>query len=273
MQWSSTWVIFSKMQVKIRRYHFKPTRAMITLINAKQNKARMWRTWTPVNCLGECEMVQMLWKRNLGASQEIKQEVSDISRLQHRSFCFVRPRKKNKTWTRHHWENPRICRRGLSNTLQPETVTDCARRVREMATWWPHCPSPRPVKHHKLRSLQAYGSSSEEKEPRLGNQPHPSPRCLHCGSFCGSCHYDVTPWRLQSAATGNLTVIDNGEEPPTTSTGILTDWVHTCSVHVIFPTSGFTHLQNQVGGALWSRNSPEWRSVWLASLNEKVCWP
>lgn len=34
-----------------------------------------------------------------------------------------------------------------------ETKTDCLRRVREAATCWPRCPSPRPLQYHTKRSL------------------------------------------------------------------------------------------------------------------------
>lgn len=57
-----------------------------------------------------------------------------------------------------------------------------------------------------------------------------------------------------------------------TSTQILADQVHSCSVQVVIPASGFAHLQSQVGGIPWPGKSVGCTSAWLGSTKEEFCW-
>ena len=63
-----------------------------------------------------------------------------------------------------------------------ETKTACIRRVREVATLWPHCPSFRPVQYHEERSHLRLWLLWWEKRIQ-GKQPAPPGQ--HCGSLCG----------------------------------------------------------------------------------------
>lgn len=59
----------------------------------------------------------------------------------------------------------------------------------------------------------------------------------------------------------------------TTSRQILADRVHMGSAQIVISTSGFAHLQNQVGGTLWPGNMEEIQVCLIEILKQDVCQP
>lgn len=60
----------------------------------------------------------------------------------------------------------------------------------------------------------------------------------------------------------------SGEGYTITSTQILADWVHICSVQAVILTSGFAHLQNVT---FWQGNLEGCRSTWFWFSKEEFC--
>ena len=177
------------------------------------------------------------------------------------SLSLTRRKTNNYSRTRYSQENSTTSGWGWSTPCITETKTDCTGKVREATTHWLHCPSPRPVQHHREVSPEPL-IPPVEKRTWWALLPQ------HCRSLCSSPYTDLTPRGLQGnlwgSTTGNLTVTEKGRVLTTTSTWILADWVHTCSAQVVISTSSFAHLQNQVGSTLWWRNSA---GCWLLNLN------
>lgn len=153
----------------------------------------------------------------------------------------------NYSWTGYHRENPETA---PSTT---EIKTDLIKGVREMATHWPHCPSPRPWLHYAERSplrLQCLHEKGKTRGPTC------SPSCVGVSTLV------LSKGDYRSICMAQPLVIwlwwIRGEEVTTASTWILADHCHTWGAQVCIPTSSFVHLQNQVANTLWQRNLVEW---------------
>ena len=79
----------------------------------------------------------------------------------------------------------------------------------------------------------------------------------------GICRAQPGIWPLQRKEEGLAT----------TSTGMFTDWVCTCSVRVVIPIHKFAHLQNQLGSTLWPRDAVGSRSAWFRFSKKECCHP
>lgn len=69
----------------------------------------------------------------------------------------------------------------------------------------------------------------------------------------------------------SLTAMQKREELATTSTGVLMDWVHTCSAKIVIPARDFAHLQQYIRYVLWPGNLALQRSGWFRSSNKETC--
>lgn len=144
----------------------------------------------------------------------------------------------------------------LKHTLaSTETKTDFNVRVRELAVSWPHCPSHRSVQHHMERSsLSLQLLQWEHRTWEDGQTPRPALwaalwelllwyHIMGITEESGGLNYWEADW--QRSREGLVT----------TSTWFLADQIHTCSAHVVIPSSDFVYLQNQFRAALWLGNS------------------
>ena len=170
------------------------------------------------------------------------------------------------------WENPRMQEGGWS-TPAPQTPRQSASQRKEewLAAHWAHCTSPRVAQHQLERCPLNLWFLRWEKNPGVISSP---PNIV--GHFMGAPQTLVLPNRDHREIGGaQLLRISSWwrmrEKFTATSTWILGDWAFTCRVQLVVPTSSFTHLQNQVGGAVWPGNSVECRSAWFGPSKEEFC--
>lgn len=109
-------------------------------------------------------------------------------------------------------------------------------KVREAATCWLPCPSPKPMHHHPECLYRVSISCSGRREPSTVG-------CFVGATTLTSLHEDLR-W-IFSPTLGLWLWWRSGEGFATASMQILADQVHTCSAQVVIPTSTFAHLQNQ----------------------------
>ena len=119
------------------------------------------------------------------------------------SLPITRRTTNNYSRTRHHWEKLQHRGEGVAPPCTAETKRDYIRRVREAATHWLHCPSPRPAQHHMERSPLSLWFLQWEKRTQGDNQ--------HWGHFVGAPTLILhrRDYKESSGSiSGNLTVME-----------------------------------------------------------------
>ena len=177
---------------------------------------------------------------------------------QHRSFLTSLPITRTiniYSWTRHHWENPRTQGWGWSTPPAPQRLkTDYVRRVREVATQWPHPPPPGQHDTAPRGLPWAYSSSSRKREPREDIQ-----LLQHCESVHGILYSGCALQHLcgicRAWPMGIWLRWRRGKGLTTTRTWILADHFHTWSVQVVVTNRSFAPMQSQEVSSIWPSNS------------------
>ena len=112
-------------------------------------------------------------------------------RQQHTSFLtslsLTRRTTNNYLRTRHHWETPKHRGEAEAPPCTSDTKTDRIRRIREVATHWSHCSSPKPAQHHVARSPLSLWFLQWKTEPKEDNQLPPAFRVTLWEALLWSC--------------------------------------------------------------------------------------
>lgn len=136
-------------------------------------------------------------------------------------------------------------------------MTDCIRRVREWATCWLHCSTPRTTLNLMERSSLSLQFLQWEKRVQVGNQTPPALEIVLWKPLLWSCTTRISG---ESGAQSMKPDCDRelvmeveaaGRGLATTSTEIFADWVLTYNAQAVIPTSVFAPLQNQVRVTFW----------------------
>ena len=158
----------------------------------------------------------------------------------------------------------------LKHAAMPQTQRQTySRRVKEVATFWSHCPFLRLLQHHAQRFSLSLQLLQWEKRNWDGGGWW-CVKLQHCVLLCVSPYSNAAPkelqGNLQSPANEILTVTEKELYACNNQHMKLADWVHAWQCLS-------SNSNQQFCSSIEPRNPSGCRSAWFRSSKDEFCWP